>query len=115
MGARATAPAALPVAEEGPAAASVALECEGTAGTDVPPGRSKHAHKLFNNKDIVFISFDIETAGAEVGVIQIFAVIFRLDLVRNKKTKGKHKGEVNQEGDTATNVRRDPEVFNKYV
>ena len=93
----------------------VAPEGEGTAGTAVPSGRSKHAHELFNNKDIVFISFDLETAGEEVGVIQISAEIFCLDLVRNKKTKGKHKGEINQEGDTATNVRRYPEVFNKYI
>ena len=61
----------------------------GEVGNSVPKGRSKEAHELYNSGDFVFISFDVETGGEDVGVIQISAEIFRLDLVRNKKTTGK--------------------------
>ena len=79
----------------------------------VPKGRSKDTHELHNKGEAVFISFDIETAGEQVGIVQISAEVFRLDLVRNKNKQGKHKGEINSAADTATNIRRDPEVFNK--
>ena len=87
----------------------------GEVGNSVPKGRSKEAHELYNSGDFVFISFDVETGGEDVGVIQISAEIFRLDLVRNKKTTGKYKGQINEAGDTASNIRREPEVFDEYV
>ena len=81
----------------------------------MPKGRSKETHELHNKGEVVFISFDVETAGEQVGIVQISAEVFRLNLVRNKNTQGKYKGEINSARDTATNIRRDPEVFNKYV
>ena len=81
----------------------------------VPSGRSKEAHAIFNSGDFVFISLDVETAGEDVGVVQLSAEISRLELVRNIKTKGKYKGKVEVGGDTATNIQRDPEVFNEFV
>ena len=56
------------------------------AGSAVPKGRSKETHELHNKGDVVFISFDIETAGEQVGIVQISAEVFRLNLVRNKNT-----------------------------
>ena len=47
--------------------------------------------------------------------MQVSAEVFRLELVRNIKTHGKYKGQVDAAGDTATNISRDPDVFNKYV
>ena len=41
--------------------------------------------------------------------------MFRLNLVRNNNTQGKYKGQINNARDTATNIRRDPELFNEYV
>ena len=84
-------------------------------GRGVPSGRSKEAHAIFNSGDFVFISLDVETAGEEVGVVHLSAEISRLELVRNVKTKGKYKGKIDVGGDTATGIRRDPEVFNEYV
>ena len=81
----------------------------------VSKGQSKEAHELYNSGDFVFMSFDLETGGEDVGVVQISAEMFRLDLIWNKKTKSKYKGEVNEAGDTASNIRRDPEVFDKHV
>ena len=48
-------------------------------------------------------------------MVQLSAEISRLELVRNIKTKGKHKGKVEVGGDTATNIQRDPDVFNEFV
>ena len=85
------------------------------AGSEVPKGRSKETHELHNKGEAVFISFDIETAGEHVGIVQISAKVFRLDLVRNKNIQGKYKGQINSARDTATNIRRDPEYFNTFV
>ena len=84
-------------------------------GDSGPKGHSKEAHELYNSGDFVFVSFNLETGGEDVGVVQISAEIFRLDLIRNKKTTGKYKGQINEAGDTASNIRRDPEVFDEYV
>ena len=89
--------------------------CDGEDGGDVPSGRSKGTHHLHNRNEAVFISFDIETAGEQVGIVQISAEIFCLDLVRNKNLTGKNKGKVNHAADSAENIRCDPEVFDEYV
>ena len=81
----------------------------------VPSGRSKEAHGIFVRNEAVFISLDVETAWEEVGVVQLSAEISRLELVRHINKKGKQKGKENVGADTATNIRRDPEVFNAYV
>ena len=81
----------------------------------MPSGRSKEAHGIFVRNEAVFISLDVETAGEEVGVVQLSAEISRLELVRHINKKGKQKGKENVGADTATNIRRDPEVFNAYV
>jgi hypothetical protein len=85
------------------------------AGSAVPKGRcsAKETHELHNKGETVFISFDIETAGEQVGIVQISAEVFRLDLVQNKNTQGKYKGQINSARDTATSIRRDPELNNK--
>ena len=70
---------------------------------------------ICNSGDFVFILFDLETGGEDVGVVQISADVFRLDLIRNKRTSGKYKGQIDAAGDTASNIRRDPEVFDEYV
>ena len=85
------------------------------AGSAVPEGRSKETHELHNKGEAFFVSFDIETAGEQVGFIQISAEVFRLNLVRNKDTQGKYKGQVNSVRDTLTIICCDPELFNKYV
>ena len=51
----------------------------GTGGSRVPAiglpkGRSKETHNLHNNGKNVFISFDIETAGKHVGIVQIYGL-----------------------------------------
>ena len=81
----------------------------------MPSGRSKEAHGIFVRNEAVFISLDVETAGEEVGVVQLSAEISRLGLVRHINKKGKQKGKENVGAGTATNIRRDPEVFNAYV
>ena len=70
------------------------------AGSAVPEGQSKETHELHNKGEAFFVSFDIETAGEQVGFIQISAEVFRLNLVRNKDTQGKYKGQVNSVRDT---------------
>ena len=84
-------------------------------GGVVPSGRSKELHALLSTNDVVFISLDLETAGEEVGIVQLSAEIFRLDINCHKNTKGKKKGEINVRADTATNIRREPETFDEYV
>lgn len=54
----------------------------------------------------MFMSLDIEHAGEYVGVVQLSAELFCLELV--PKGNG-------AKGDIATNVRRFPLTFNKYV
>ena len=81
----------------------------------MPEGQSKETHELHNKGEAVFISFDIETAGEQVGIIQISVEVFRINLVRNKNTQGKYKGQVKSARNTATNIRRNPELFNEYV
>ena len=81
----------------------------------VPKGRSKLIHHLLSEKEIVFISLDIEHSGDEAGIVQLLAEMTCLELIRNNHTKGKSKGKVNTRGDTATNICRDEECFDKYV
>ena len=76
---------------------------------------SKETHELHNKGEIVFISFDIETTGEQVEIIQVSAEAFRLDLVRNKNTQDKYKGQINSSRDAKSNIRCDPELFNEYV
>ena len=85
------------------------------AGNAVPKRQSKETHELHKRGEIVFVSFDIETAGEQVGIIQISAEVFRLDLVQNKNTQGKYKEQINSARDTAMNIHRDPELFNKCI
>ena len=61
--------------------AAVTGEATEKEGGDVPKGRSKLVHDLLNRSDAVFISFDLETAGEDVGIVQVSAEVFRLDLV----------------------------------
>ena len=70
----------------------------------LPKGRSKETHGLHNNGEAVFISFDIKTAGEHVGIVQISAEVFHLDLIRNRNTWGKYKEQINNARDTATNI-----------
>ena len=61
-------------------------------GILVPKGRSKETHKLHTKGEIVFVSFNIETAGEQVGIVQISGEVFRLDLgtrTHKASTKGK--------------------------
>ena len=55
-------------------------------GSTVPKERSKKIHGLHNKGESVFISFDIEMASKQVGIDQISAELFQLNLVRNKNT-----------------------------
>ena len=84
-------------------------------GGVIPSGRLTELHGLLSTKDVVFISLDLETAGEEIGIVQLLAEIFRMDIVCHKNTKGKKKGEINVGADTATNIRREPETFDEYV
>ena len=70
---------------------------------------------MFNRNEAVFVSLDVETAGEEVGVAQLLAEIFRLNRIPTKNKKGKNKEKINIGADTATHIRRDPEVFTKYI
>lgn len=70
---------------------------------------------MFNRNEAVFVSLDVETAGEEVGVAQLSAEIFRLNCIPTKNKKGKNKEKINIGADTATHIRRDPEVFKKYI
>ena len=75
-------------------------------GSKVPKERSKETHELLQNTgEVVFVSFDSSEAAVEQAVIvQISAeVVFRLDLVRNKSTRGKYKGEIHSATDTYGN------------
>ena len=41
---------------------------------------------------MVFISLDVETARKEVGIVQLLAEIFCIDIVCHNNSKGKKKG-----------------------
>ena len=44
--------------------------------------------------DVVFISLDLETARKEVGIVQLLAEIFFMDIVRHNNSKGNKTGGV---------------------
>ena len=71
----------------------------------IPKERSR-AHHLIAAGKAVFLSLDIEHAGEYVGVIQLSAELFRLDLLPNG---------TGARSDTAANIRRCVDTFNKYV
>ena len=59
----------------------------GGEGNSVPFGRSKETHDLLNRNEAIFVSLDFETAGGEVGAVQLSAEISRLDLVQQQKRR----------------------------
>jgi hypothetical protein len=71
----------------------------------IPKGRSI-AHNIFDNQNVVFLSFDIETAGEIAGIVQISAEIVRFKINSAKKKVGSdHAGDILREDDT----------FNRYI
>ena len=79
----------------------------------VPSERSKAHYQILNEK-AVFMSFDIETAGEFGGIVQMSAEMFRLNLVPGRNA-GKKDNAISKRKDTAANVVRDPDTFNKYI
>ena len=73
--------------------------------TPKPPKGRSIAHYAIDAKKAVYVSLDIEVGGEYCGVVQLSAEIVRIDLVA-----GRGAG-----NDTAPNIRREPNKFNKYV
>jgi hypothetical protein len=74
-------------------------------GDDVPKGRSI-AHSIYNNKIAYFISFDIETGGKYVGIVQLSAQLCIIKLIADGSSTCKEKAKF---------ITIAPNVFDSYV
>jgi hypothetical protein len=75
-------------------------------GDNVPKGKSI-GHHIFNNQKAVFMSFDIETAGEIVGIVQISAEIIHLKMnAQGRKKVGSTRADA---------IERVRDMFNSYV
>jgi len=66
-------------------------------GDEIPKGASI-AHRYLQKEKLVYVSFDIETAGESCGIVQLSAQIFRM---------------VHRNGITESEI--EEETFNKYI
>lgn len=87
-------------------ASSVALHDDNDIGHGKPPKHCSIAHNIINNQIAYFVSLDIETAGDIAGIVQLSAELCRTTIVSEEGYATR---------DTATRIKREPRVFNKYV
>ena len=82
-------------------------------GKPTVPAERSLTHNHMINKKAVYMSCDIETGGEYCGILQISAEVFRLNLMPGRN-KGKDKA-FSKRKDTAEDIVRDPNTFNKYI
>lgn len=71
----------------------------------IPKERSR-AHHSFTAGKVKFLSLDMEHAGEYVGIIQLSAELFQMELVQKGGSA---------RSDSAQNIVRNPTTFNEYV